>query len=770
MKKKYLLILMILLVLFTVFLTACWDKEKGVSLGSKNAVVERLSETYIAIAIREFHDVIYDEDVFKNYLYYLTYEKSKVNHTEEQAVVVRVDLDDTDNHEIIPLNIPVAQQIRKIVISDDEIMHILTVQQGDNWELVDMFWHWIDQEGLIIKTVIITEAIRECESHLISDFKLDAEENAYIAIFSNFTPSGMNDIFVINPNGDLLLKVPTKNIIDFMFNDTERNVYAYHDAAISNMGGFVTNVITKIDVAMQNQNDIDITAFNNGISINGLSFNTKDSLFLVNNNGGFDIELNSDTIMNRFSWLSIGITPSLDGRAYPLQNGGILWANWPSGTGYGAAVAVPYSIIRLQTDEDIAAVEAAAKEWEQLLASEKVGNITLGTIGRSVTPEINKAIDDFNNANPYSRIHVKQYGNLYGDDQSEGINQLNNDIVSGKCPDVLLLHQDLSFGAYVNKGVFADLNPYIQADETINMPDYYENVFKAYEIGGSLYGIPLSFYVDTMYGKAAELLGKTEWNFDEFVSFVDRFNNTLMFHYPTKTKVLDICLKANGDNIVDWASKQADFDRALLIKVLEFSNRFIDDDRYSEENMVIDRISMGDIHLMTGVASPSTQFAMEIFGEPIKHIGYPTENGKGYLITAYSVAAISSKCINTDTAWKFISYLLSEEVQTNGISNGYPVKRSSIEPIIEFAKKGGGFSSYFDYGIDISYEDRGATDEEIELFLDLLDTASKIRVFDQEIDSIIKEEASFYFSGIKSVIEVVDIIENRVGIYVKETK
>jgi hypothetical protein len=52
----------------------------------------------------------------------------------------------------------------------------------------------------------------------------------------------------------------------------------------------------------------------------------------------------------------------------------------------------------------------------------------------------------------------------------------------------------------------------------------------------------------------------------------------------------------------------------------------------------------------------------------------------------------------------------------------------------------------------------------------LLDTASEIRVYDQQIDLIIKEEASAYFSGNKSVETVADIIENRVGIYVKEIK
>jgi hypothetical protein len=51
-----------------------------------------------------------------------------------------------------------------------------------------------------------------------------------------------------------------------------------------------------------------------------------------------------------------------------------------------------------------------------------------------------------------------------------------------------------------------------------------------------------------------------------------------------------------------------------------------------------------------------------------------------------------------------------------------------------------------------------------------MDSADTIRIYDQQSDQIIKEEAGAYFAGQKPVGEVVDIIENRVGIYVKETK
>jgi ABC-type glycerol-3-phosphate transport system substrate-binding protein len=329
----------------------------------------------------------------------------------------------------------------------------------------------------------------------------------------------------------------------------------------------------------------------------------------------------------------------------------------------------------------------------------------------------------------------------------------------------------LSFGAYVTQGVFIDLYPFIQADDAFDLGDYRENVFRAYEIGGNLYGIPVSYYVETLYGKESALSGITKWNMDEFISFVDRYPDSMIFHKPTKTAVLDLCLRANGGNMVDWTTtgNETGFDRNLLVKILEFANRFIDADRYSEERMIMERIEAGDIHLIAGGATAGAQFYLELFGEPVSHIGFPSEKGNGYLVHSSNVVAISSKCQFTDTAWQFIRYLLSDEVQANLIY-GYPVKRSAIEPLIEAVKRGGGTAGASGDGYEVSYEVRGATDAEIELFLNLLDTADEIRVFDQLIDAIIKEEAGAYFSGDKSVGEVADIIENRVGMYVKEMR
>lgn len=68
----------------------------------------------------------------------------------------------------------------------------------------------------------------------------------------------------------------------------------------------------------------------------------------------------------------------------------------------------------------------------------------------------------------------------------------------------------------------------------------------------------------------------------------------------------------------------------------------------------------------------------------------------------------------------------------------------------------------------IEYE--GATEEELQIFQDMIDNVDKSVSWDQQISLIIAEEAGAYFSGNKTAEEVADVVENRINIYVNEKR
>ena len=69
---------------------------------------------------------------------------------------------------------------------------------------------------------------------------------------------------------------------------------------------------------------------------------------------------------------------------------------------------------------------------------------------------------------------------------------------------------------------------------------------------------------------------------------------------------------------------------------------------------------------------------------------------------------------------------------------------------------------------DVEMSITSATDEEVAEFLAIVEKADELQYMDTAIQKIIEEEVAPYFQGQKSVEEVVDIIQSRVDIYMKE--
>jgi len=70
------------------------------------------------------------------------------------------------------------------------------------------------------------------------------------------------------------------------------------------------------------------------------------------------------------------------------------------------------------------------------------------------------------------------------------------------------------------------------------------------------------------------------------------------------------------------------------------------------------------------------------------------------------------------------------------------------------------------------YTKEDITQERIDEYLDMLENTTEVNRAMQKrrqaVGKIIKEEAEYYFEGVKSLEEVVDIINNRVGLYLGE--
>lgn len=137
-------------------------------------------------------------------------------------------------------------------------------------------------------------------------------------------------------------------------------------------------------------------------------------------------------------------------------------------------------------------------------------------------------------------------------------------------------------------------------------------------------------------------------------------------------------------------------------------------------------------------------------------------------------------------AWEFIAFLLSDEIQESMGSQRFPVNKKAFEAlaaqemvegsIVLKEGKDGNTVKYVKTGSlkDYNYDEaayRAAndlTEEKVREIRTLLETSRALPTRNVPVIAIINEEAAAYFSGAKSIEEVVAVIENRVELYLKE--
>jgi ABC-type glycerol-3-phosphate transport system substrate-binding protein len=345
------------------------------------------------------------------------------------------------------------------------------------------------------------------------------------------------------------------------------------------------------------------------------------------------------------------------------------------------------------------------------------------------------------------------------------------DIITGRTPDILAIPRGTPMDSYISKGVLIDLYPYLDADETVSRADLQANILSAFEKEGRLYSIPISYRFRTMTIPTSIVGERNKWNLEEMMTIADSYlPDSLFFQHESKAHVLYICLKANTDYLISTASEGQSINRELLTKILTFANRFAPSDRpdfhLADRAQDDGQLQCACCELIRG-SWLCISFTLHLFGEPFTYIGYPSETGNGNLISSDYNLAISAACEDKEAAWRFISSLLTEKNQLRLTENSrIPLLKSAMEIGFEETIKREYSSNFELYGRMQQMHD--PSERDMAIIRDVVENADMIWSFDTTIHDIIFEEADKYFSGGKSVEETVDVIENRLRMYISE--
>ena len=421
---------------------------------------------------------------------------------------------------------------------------------------------------------------------------------------------------------------------------------------------------------------------------------------------------------------------------------------------------------------------------------------------------LTKAIIRFNKQNTGVRVSVRDYSQ-YNNEENEwkgASTQFNNDIVTGNVPDIILLSTELPVESYFQKGLFADLNKFIDDPENgLNRANYLKNIFRACEVDGKLNSMILSFTLYTLAAKSQYVGTEPGWTFDEMMTAIRNMPEGMSaFMEYSRKNILEYFFTYSMDTFVNWDTGETYFDEAAFIEFIEFlatcpekgywesmypddgSEYVYDEEKEKEYSQKYDLRFYKDYSLfyMTSISDFSrimnvrSQFA----SNDVTLIGYPTneEGSNGATIVPQAELAISSQSLAQDEAWSFIKFVLSDEEYSKSLWTFSPnlamledMKAKAPDNYYYYEYTEDDLAWYKDYYSEEYYEymkvrNQPLDEATIDQTMDLIKGASKIQRSDSALLEIINEELSVFFSGTRSAEETARIIDSRASIYVSE--
>lgn len=609
-------------------------------------------------------------------------------------------------------------------------------------------WEVSFADGSLINKTDLTGLFEDPNNAYIQYVAVDDKDNIYLS-------GGDSQIYLLDKTGTKIGSVAIDNWVDSLFATREGKVYIKQWGAEGPELYLVDPQTKSLGAGIKTE------AFSNN-SYNQKFYKGKEKGLLVSDSKGVYTYLpETDEKTDLFEWLDADIN-SDDVQEIVELSDGRFWVALREYNGDNTEYSVAY------LTKTPAAEMAEKKE------------LLYGTMWLS--QDVRKNIIDFNKTNQEYHISVKEYA---GNDYQAGMTQFNNDITGPNCPDVIDIN-GINFAQYASKGVFADMYPYMEKDG-VKKEDYLENVLRAYEVDGKMYGLIPQFFVSTTAAKASNVGNAEGWTLSEMLDFIEGKGAENVFQYGNRMSIFYYCIYNNIDEFINWETGECTFNSDDFTRVLEFAAKFPEEPNFeSDGEGISSKLRSDKILLMQSSISSVQEYQMMngLFGEDITFIGYPNGERKGNLIQSNGGAvAISAKSKNQEGAWAYVKTLLSAEYQDNLVREhggfGFPVKKSSLEKQFErdmtpdyYENENGERverpKTTWGYD-DFEMEIYAAKQAEVDAVKEVIASAEKVSgSISEELVNIITEETEPFFKGQKAAKDTADIIQNRIQIYVNE--
>ncbi len=422
------------------------------------------------------------------------------------------------------------------------------------------------------------------------------------------------------------------------------------------------------------------------------------------------------------------------------------------------------------------------------IKQKKIINVALTHGGNTdpYTPYIKK----YNSENDEYKVEFVDYNT---DDPNDLYNQLKLDIISGKCPDIILFSNYMTVESFSAKeSIFVDFYNLIDNDNELKRSDFVDGFLESLETNGKLLQITPAFTISTNIIKNKFTGGKTSWNLDEFKDIYANMPDGMELSLTSQSfSKADMFIELIGyKQFFDKEKSECYFDSDEFIRSVQFINDFDIGLKASETpigaGMGIDDIidSLRNDKVLICNTDIRGYYDMRICqqvytGEDSTFIGYVSdEQIKGFCCPTQTFA-IMANSPNIDGAWDFLKYyMFGEESSSDPHFIGFGGLKSVLEQQLldectdhtvydETGEKI--YETYYVPNSDEGIILNPFTKQEAEANENFVYESLKHPAFeDHIIRSILIEELNSYFEGESSVEDASNRIQNRVSIYLSE--
>lgn len=370
---------------------------------------------------------------------------------------------------------------------------------------------------------------------------------------------------------------------------------------------------------------------------------------------------------------------------------------------------------------------------------------------------------------------------------SDAFNQLKMDFVAGEKIDMVILPPENMY-AMAKNGYLADMYDIMESNDKLKKEDFLPNVLEGLEVDGKLPAICESFFILTTVAKESNISESlANWTLDEAIDFYNSIpedadllykmwegmesdalwgGNTLE-NFIMRRIVRDCIDLPNGTCEFGDTFRQAveflegkDF---LKSNIIQDENTDISAEQWS---LINDKAFL-NCTMIAGFNAYLSQEVSSVFGgEDITFVGYPSENGCGAVTETGILCGITANSEMKNEAWDFIC----RRLEGSNDSDAIPVLTEKLEK--DAASKGTNDNWALRKPQQMPYPEDGKlitiSDETVQKTLDYIKSIRFEPYYASQAEAIICEEYKSVLAGEKTLDECVEILENRISIYLSE--